>query len=469
MFTILLLSIVSFVLYFLSPKEFSLGFCWVQFILYIYLSYKLFRYTNRNYLIGFNVVFIVSFFLVTFVYPLFIYSLDETFFLIYRYYFNPDFINKGTALSVAAFSLYVLGYCVGLKKSVSHLSTVQVVTYKIKTYRFVQAIQLFVFLFVAKGQIDQLRQGLIYGDFVFDMTSSSLLRILNLVMILVVSKRYANEISGRPLNFIKYNSYTLTLIGLISIIDLISGSRQFVLGYAICLLFIYSFFVYRIKPVKALYLGIFSIVVLASVGMLRNKTDNDSWNIESLVQLREYQEGSQVNSVWNIFEDYIVNTRNIYIGLEYVDKYGVDYGTNACIQLLGVIPYVPSIVSYALFDRAPVSFSSQELLTQYTRKDLGYSRLNMEIGSNLAIDLYMSWHLLGIFVLFFLGLIISKLERIMPYSIYSFCIYLMFLSNSLFYVRSSFWGAIRTIVWGCAVMFILVKVKRLPISLTPSK
>lgn len=434
--------LISLILYFCAPKEFSHSYNIFVLILYV-LDFTFMFIKEKAKVLSYTSLFFVVYFFVNFAYPVFIYPYDSTFILQFRYSFSPDYINVGSALSLTAYTAFICGYAYTKKKYRSNSPNIRYVNDRnIVLFTILSMGVLFYNLVLIVPQI-----GIGYADATVPFQSGSLFVMLESALAFLLCYKNRFEIRGNSsLFFLKLRTHML-MCSVFAGASLLLGSREYVLTLILLYVILYSYYVKPVNAVK-MTLGFFvGIVAFYFVSQVRNSTKISS--SKELFELKSWQNG-QVNGVWNLASDLIINNRNLYVGMQYVDdpKHGYTFGYNYIPNLLSPIPFLPSLFSKYILGTTVVDLTSQQMLTYYTRDDLGESSLDYELGTNCVVDVYMAFGLLGVVMLFYLlGTFVRKLEIKMSYDIFSACIYFVLFTGIVFFCRSSFLGPIKNLVW----------------------
>lgn len=440
--------LISIILYLCAPKEYSYSFCIINLIIF-FLSIGLF-YKNGGKLVSFTTFFSLSFFFVNFAYPVFIYPYDPHYILQFRYHFREIYINKGTALSLMAIEAYLTA----IKQTKSH-PFISIKTYKlrIQNITFIKGLYLITFGYLCWKIIPQI--GISYGDVEIPFQAGSLFVIIASVLLIVACYKYDSVIKNNPKGFFLKTRFSLILSSLFMIISSVLGSREYVISLGLLFLLVFSIFVKKIKT-KIFVSGIVVAVIgLYAFSILRS---GQSFTVESITQNQAYQK-SDVNPLWNTVTDLLINNRNLYVGIEYADdaSHGYTYGYHYIPTLFAPLPFVPDFISKTFLGKPAVSFTSQEILTNYTRGDFGHSELDYELGSNCVVDVYIAWGMIGVLLMFYLlGILIKNLEKKMRYDMYSLLTYSILFGTSVFMCRGSFFGPFRSVIWGLAILYFCI-------------
>lgn len=431
--------VLSIVLYLLASREYSLIYNYIILVIYILNMTFLLKRLRGN-MLSYTTVFFVAFFFVNFVYPVFIFSYDPTFILEYRFSFSEIYINKGSALCLCAFSLFCAGYSTEFRK-------VRDVRYSInKTrYQFVTVVSYIVLLINIYLIVPQL--GIGYGNAKVPFQTGSLFVMLECVLVTISCHIYADHVKNNIKVFLRIIRPHLIASALFMIIILMLGSREYVLVLVLLYLYVYNKYVKRLSIIKLSVCVVIGFVGLYYISQVRGMSGDRKYS-DNLFAVKSWQ-SEQVSGVWNLATDLIINNRNVYVGMEYVDdpKMGYTYGIHYLPMLTAPIPFMPSVVSKIFFCGSPVDFTSQQMLTNYTRDNLGHRDLDYELGSNCVIDIYMGLGFWGVILMFFLlGRFVKYLES-SKNNLPLICIYIIIYTSVLFFCRSSFFGQFRNVVW----------------------
>lgn len=203
------------------------------------------------------------------------------------------------------------------------------------------------------------------------------------------------------------------------------------------ILIIIGYFAYRYKPIGLLQFGIFALggVLLMFFVMLH----------------RAGASASLANSgIFDITMDLIINNRNSFVAIDYVDENGFTYGLNMLGSLSSFVPFLQKFI-VTLFGINPVYISSSMLITYVT---LGEEPSGFGLGTNIIADLYLSFGTPGVIIFMFaLGYFISKIRNLAKSNIYYMYSYLIMMSYSVFSVRAEFFIFMRLLIWGFMLIY----------------
>lgn len=420
---IIFLWLISVILYLIAPLGFSSQYCWLLFLINFCGWTILFKFAKFKNAVNFNTFFVVCSFLVSFVFPLFIYP-NEWIIFTFRYYYDPKYIVKGTAL----FNLAMLSYIGGFVYSFRNEKTVSFI-YKLDR-KLLFFLYLIFYAMVSYGIWDLSNQTqLDYSE----VTRASITHysITLLLCILVILNCSANKefICGNIKSFLVCNMPLFIPAAVFAFFCLLVGVRYPVLEIMLIVAYSFSFFVHKLKVRHVLILGTLGLLLMFAVSILRMSGDL-----------------SAPMNFWIFFSDLIGTTKNLYLGLDYVDRNGYNLGQSLIAPLTSFCPFLPSFLTDLLFDKPPSQLGSQLILTQFNQSvnpEMGFW-----VGSNVAIDLYLDFGFVWVcLVMFIFGKYIAFLESTKGNSLLYNLLYTSAFSYCIFLVRASVFDQVRSVIW----------------------
>lgn len=438
--------VVSLFLYFFAPNAYSHQYCFLIFIVYLISSVWIIRRTviNNNYF-NFHVLFFISFFLVNFVYPVFLYPVSTTYFSVFKLPFDDNIITKATALALIGSSSYVLG--VGFQfKGVFHSP--------VKLQKNLNALQ-FIMSFFAYGVFVVLLYfagaTMLGGRFgSSESIPPGLLVIFQVGIGLSVILASNKKNKGTFLNFIRNFSKPILILLLFYVfLFLYVGDRGPAIQIVLITLCSFSLFVRPIKMKTFIIMVLVGMLALSFIGAARSKNINSS---ESGVGnfVSRGTENIQIVSFFDIGMDLIVCNRNLYVGYEYVNKHGINYGQNMFVYLFAPLPGMPSLITNVLFDTTSKEMTSAATFTKEAGSSAG-------VGTNMIADQYMEFGLIGVvFFMFLLGYIVMKVQiRTVNDHNYAFIIgYIFLVGFSVYLPRSTVFEPLRHVIWAISIFYL---------------
>ncbi len=153
-----------------------------------------------------------------------------------------------------------------------------------------------------------------------------------------------------------------------------------------------------------------------------------------------------------LFRDFLTASLATPFFVEYVDSYGITYGSNYLLHLTAIIPFLSGFIVTLGFKPAPLSYN---VFTNTVLEDV-YTGL----GTSLVGDVYYTFGLVGSAVAFYLlGYIVSWLYRRLIFegsqSMYELISYVVLMSSSFFMPRNDLLSYLRTVALLCIVYYIM--------------
>jgi oligosaccharide repeat unit polymerase len=446
----LILLLTSGVLYIFAPNYYSFNYCLWLLVLFIISSIITIRYTvdDGNFL-TFHVLFLLSFFFVNFVYPVILYPKNPFYFSVFKKPFDQLIITKTTALALLGICSYNFGAVLRFRKengtkpdSDTNFNTIQ--------FLLTNWVYLMFFLILLFAGSEMLK-----GN--FGSTSkipSGLLVIfqvsIGLSVIIILSSKI---FEGRILVLLwKFNKPVLFILLCFLLLFIYTGDRGPVLQLLLIAIGGFSLYVKKIKIkyfIMIVLLGMF-VFTFISYARSKNVTETKQQGVGNFID--RGMRRIKLESFFDMGMDLIVNNRNLYVGVEYANNEGYNYGKSMFNYLFAPVPFLPSIMTEIFFHSPPKELTSAYIITKQAESTYG-------LGSNIIADLYMAFGVFGVFVfMFFLGYIVSlimtkaKENRNLNYTI----AYLFLLSFSVYLPRTSIFDPFRHIVWAI-LLFIFLK------------
>ncbi|MDN5307380.1 MAG: hypothetical protein PWP16_743 [Eubacteriaceae bacterium] len=424
---------VSLICYITRPEGYSYSFICFLFALFcVQLVYFLRRNTYDRF-INFHSIFLLTNLIVVYLYPIFIHPLDVNFLR----NVNENYINLGTSIAQLSLSAYMLGASFIKKKGTSGFN------YKIErpmpkmllTLLYVNIIAIIIYYVPSIGKV--------YGGLDKNDTLSSLILLFFTITLLWNTSWNAHKIHNIR-SFVMNNKKIIFPIMAYCAVLLLVGIRFAVLSILLVLMVTYITYVKNVNY-KFLIIGGVSVPLLFFiVAITRNGGDMDSFSSDR---------NQSVPMIFYVFSDLIGTTNNLYAGAEYVDRNGIMYGSSIIPQIFAPFPFLPTIVTQALYNTDPVTQTTQYLLSDF----LGTITTNNVsfVGTNCIIDIYMNMGLIFTILSFVLfGFFTQKLTVSRNKNIYYQCLYFLLVSDAIFMVRGTIYGLYRQFIWAIFLIYL---------------
>ena len=215
----------------------------------------------------------------------------------------------------------------------------------------------------------------------------------------------------------------------------VSGYRSNFVQLFIPMIVLYSMSIKRIKGIHLILLLLGGVVILQIIGFTRNGEELNTEQLETMDYLR----------------DFIGPNGALSFLINYADHHGITEGSNYLLPVLSIIPYLQTVFSIFInFDN--LATSSSVFYTQSFDSSSG-------LGTNIIGDLYYTFGPFGVVVLmFFMGLILRKFYFFKtPIGL---TMLLVFTGNALFAPRVEYVYIIRSIGFSGLLMLFLLTVSK---------
>ena len=413
--------LISLGMYFGSPMKYSQVYCVVLFLLFVSNAFLLYVQDRKNEPLGFNILFTISFFLVSYIYPVFVYPIMPNYSMFAYGGFSSDVITKATALVNVAYAVYSVGYT----RNFSAMNLGERVTpvYLISTKQNDRIVTLEIILFV----LIVITGGLEFFSDTYsgegEANASSLFRFIytfflsfTLFCCLVdcTMKGFKNSI----------------VICFIILLLLGTGTRTLPL----CIISVYLCYYslrYHLSIQKVFVTLFVAFVFLSLIGHWRGGGELSSISDNEL-------------TLFDYARDFIICNRNLYAIYDHVNNESITYGISSLSYILAPIPFLQSFVSF-LFGIPTYSMKSESLTSNWV---LGEGN-PLGLGTHIVGDIYLSFGFVGVlFLFYFLGKIVtsSRMKSRMG-SQSAFIIYYILLSGAIFMCRGSFFYSLKNLIW----------------------
>lgn len=424
---LLVLFILSILMYILAPVVFNQQFCNWCTILYGLAVLVFFTIKNKKNYFDFDSIFFITYFFVMFFYPVFMFANNATHFFVFAYEFNEDVISRATALSLMGALSYMVGNILLFIPKSKYVNIDQDVKIPIS---LMVVITIIMFLtYIATGgyayMINLYKEG---AEASMGLSGYIFKFVPPLVISLLIINIYnlSQEKLG-IMSFLKQSDKTSLLTsGVILFLILFTGSRTVPLQIFLVLGCLFTLFYKPISFLKFILLMGVGIVMMFGIVLMRGYTVDGNLSIVEAVM------------------DLVINNRNSFVAMDYVDKYGLTMGRSMLSPLLAPIPMAQSVI-FTLLNISPTDASSSMVITKLS---LNSDELSFGFGTNIIADIYMSFGSIGVIMcMSLLGFIVAKSQYLSRTSIYYLAIYAVLCSYAVFLVRAEFLTFICYTLW----------------------
>lgn len=423
--------VLSIILYYLAPNKYEINYIYGCVLIFLISTYLYFRILRKKNYFDFDTFFISSFFLVNFFFPIAVYPFGAERYFAFAYDYNEDVITRSSIIALIGIIWYYWGSLQSnftnkkrnWKNSIINLQDL---------YYF-SIICLIVF--IVTGGYGVLKS--VYSSnpdaekgisgYIYILCRLSTI----LLLIVVFNNSYSRNTKLFQPNKLEIKS--LIFVVIFGLMVITTGSRTPTGQIIIVWLGLYFSYYKPISLRKTASIGLIGITLLFLVMIYRS---SDSF---------------QISSISDVFADFFMNNRSLYLATDIVDKDGISYGLSLLGNLLAPIPFLQNIV-FSTLNIDPIDAISS---LKFTKESLG-EVTTLGFGTNMIGDLYLGFGLLGVCVgMYFLGWIVHFTQRNCKTDIYCLVTYFMLFAYSVAMPRVEYFYVLRPLLWALIILNII--------------
>lgn len=422
--------LISLFLYLLSPTVYDYLFCLLVFVFFLIHSIYVFKHRGYNNLMSFEFLFVFSFCLSNFIYPVFYYPIDPSV-GVFSYYFNHSVISSSTALAYLGFSSFICGLVFTKKPEVKNYLLEYVHPSYVRVLSFLSAF--FFIFYIVFGGLKHLTD--VYSGAEANINDIGIFSyfynvfVVCFLLICMLVFRIKNVLFRKKI---------LLFICIITMLILLTGSRTLVVGVGLILGVTYSWYIRPISNFKMICLILFSSLGLSLMMMFRDEAF-------SLDKYDQYY-----TSGFDIYLDLIGPNRNLYVLKDFTDSNFNVYIYSALTDIFSPIPGSSEFInSYNPFPKEIMGGDWTTFLEFGPGSSYG-------LGTSFIGEMYFAFGVYGvIFISYFIGRIIMICKNHLFYNKYAYIIYFLFVSHAIFYPRGFYLFQPRILVWCVLIIYML--------------
>lgn len=449
-----ILSIIAIILYYFAPLKYSTEFCYLCLIVFIICTYNILKHDIYKIgVINFNSIFLLSFFLFTYTFPIFLLPMGEVGYLYKVPGLDDTTINKTTALNTFAITIYSIAYFSYKKTTLKNKINI--------SKRFISYV---------KYSLCVLSILVILSTLIFSNTNTDSVAVTNnpflmvmykatlaIFMVITLSKAKENNIKLQEI--ISNNKFLLLLIITLVITYLYIGDRGPVFTILLIILGSYIICYKKLSIIRIISIAIISFILLLFIGLTRGgdssiKTIGIMGAIDFVTEIVSSQAFN--SGFWFLLDDFSGRYIEINCGYKYVQDYGYLYPLKIFPIIFSPLPLFPTALSYIIYGKSFMELSSGVAINQTLFADRdGW------MGSHCVIDAYMSWGVLGVTIIFFIiGYVHSILSKHYKDNLLYTSLYITLISCSLYMPRAVIYENYRVLSWTFIFFLIYVRVSK---------
>jgi oligosaccharide repeat unit polymerase len=341
---------------------------------------------------------------------------------------DDEYINNANLLFLIGLQSYLLG---SLSKS-NKIKKTQIRPIIISTKILSIGIIVLSIAFVALGGVSYYKA--IYTKNIVSNTPGAVVYILILLLsmsITIIGTEFYNK---KISSVYKINHITTAAIFILIGLLLWAGNRTAASQLFLPIICLYAMLFHKVN------FKIFVLIILTGITTM--------WFFQQLRSNGSYK----ILSPIVLISDLTIPARTTYCALEYTDKYGYTYGKSMSMGIIGIVPFLPSLIA-----GESKEFGSAELLTDYTNtKHKIPFDYRIGLGTTIIGDIYLSFGLIGVILLMYLlGRFINRyLLRTLSMNYYAIVILAGMMANCVFLVRANYTHALRFVLWSLFIAYI---------------
>ena len=427
-YCLLTLLVFSVFYYCVEPKycDFSINVFYINIFIFIVGTIVYFKNARKTNYFDFDTIFVCVYFFVGY-FTTFYYGLDIYPYLFLHFPFNEQYINS----SLWLFTIGILSYYIGRLVNVTNNKNTELSkTTVINTDGCMLVLVALFLVYIMLGGFNRY-VGIYLNGETGDGGIVVQIEILitSFIYAIVATELYNKKIS--PLYKIK-KIPVIIVLAMICLL-LFAGNRTLPSYFILSTLGLYALLFRPINLRMMCIIMLIGIVGMWAVGIHRSGTDIS------------VQQNAAMYAV-----DMTINTRNTYVAMEYVEQHGFTYGKTMLYGILGVIPFLSTLLGINKNE-----IGSAEVLTQYTYSNMDMKRDFIGLGTNIIADIYLSFGVIGVIVLMLLlGIFIAKCTKsALKINYYSIVIYSVVISMSVFGIRTGYTHIFRMLVWTLLIAY----------------
>lgn len=431
-----------------APNTYDYGFCLLILVLFLLnvIYYFVSNRTVSGNVANFDFFFIFSYGMTNFIYPVF-YKPNNPNYTVFELPFNDNIISKSTAIAYLGFTFFVLGISNYRNLKIKRAKTNNKPSFKINSL-FIKSIFLVAILsfigYVATGGLTVIQKVYSSGDG-GNLTEVGVYSYFNNVFV-ICANLLAIFVFLIKDKMTKIMAFAFIII--CGLIMLTTGSRTLILGIGLILIVSYGTFVRRITmPVMMLLILIGSFFMTVIQATRSQEFSTQSWTTSA-------SKNVEIESPFDIFNDLIINNRNLYVLVDFADEHQNVFFLSAISDLTSPLPGLFRYVSESI--NVPKELISGGDLPTFI--EFGPNS-DWGLGTNLVGETYVGYSYFGVCIILFLwGFAVRKSYDASENNIYAFVIYFLLVSHAIFFPRAFYLYQPRTVVWSLLLVFILLKI-----------
>lgn len=444
-----IIPIVSLCLYCMAPISYSYEFTLICVFLFLINSFQLLKKDFKKIgFINFNIIFLISFFLCSYAFPVFLLPIGETGYLYTSSAIGLEetTVNKTTALNTFIISIYTLSYLSYRGRRTKQLVECSArLAIILKVAVIYASILLIVSVcFFHANNPDSV--AVTTNPFLGVLYTS----IYTIFLTVIFSDAQKKRIPLKKI--INHNAIVFILLSIVLLLFFVIGDRGPILTIGLISVAAY-YFCY--EKIKLKYLAIFiscGFGLLLLIGLTRG--GDISFSSAGITgAISGAIDKSSSRSLWFLLEDLTGRYIEINCGYKYFQDHGPLYPWKIIPILFAPFPFIPTFLSRLIYGLPFMELSSSNIINQAL-----FSNMDAWMGSHCVIDAYMSWGIIGCTIIYLMmGYFFSYLASNYKKNILFTAMYISLVSVSMYLPRAIFFEFYRPITWTFILCIIFIR------------
>lgn len=243
-----------------------------------------------------------------------------------------------------------------------------------------------------------------------------------------------------------FNIVTSALLFLYLAFNVYIGDRGPILNTLFIVVGGYDFFIKKFKFITVIVALVIGISAMSFISNYR--TRDATMSVAERLEQAKYKLDDKK---WYAAPGELGSSvRTLNSGIALAESDGFWWGKFQAVHVVGLIPMAKSVVNYTV--NIPFGMTSSNYLT-WNINGVGSS---VGTGTTIVADVYLDWGVAGVVImLFILGRFLAWIESNVAHSqsLYLNCLYLLVLSNSLYWGRATYLNSINRWVWSLLILW----------------
>lgn len=441
----LMLCVLSVFLVLIAPSSYTFDYCLLIHNLFLFtFVYNIYK-NRKEGLLTFNLLFSVSLYCTSFIYPVFFYNTSDRYFSMFSYDFDEHIISYATGVAYLAYCFLQLGLNNKPKFQDVGKKKIEIGNFNLKKgLNVLSAVFAIMFAyFLLNGGT-----GFFADQFTYDLSQQDV--FMGYIVQFITPIAYAMLIIAflRPRKNDLSFYCAIALVSLYTLVILSTGSRTIPLALITIAVIMYNDWIKRFSIVQLAVLGGIFVVVMVLAGALRGSgelisTSSISQNASDVISEKS-------GNIFSFANELIICNRNLYYLISSAQNITYTYGLTLLGSFLGMIPFLRGFILSTT--GLPEYVLNSALYNTYMSSGPNFTK---GLGTHAVADIYLCWGIIGVMIIFYLyGYLITKFKS-NTHSIYSMVVYYMIVSNAIYACRASIFN-LSSIIWTLAIVYLIL-------------